>query len=161
MPSGMTEIACCAIVLFCLFQVLASALQQRLLSPSADVDSIDNVETRQPSTTRSPKSPKQPTPTFRKHPARSCPRPLAPPTHGTYRASCPRWPTRPVRSTNTASPLPSEHCSPRTSPPPVIHRSAAPDQFVLPDPPLPTKSKVSCSRSCAVGNSICIDGPPT
>ncbi|PMD54449.1 uncharacterized protein K444DRAFT_618264 [Hyaloscypha bicolor E] len=40
----MTKIACCAIMLFCLFQVLASASQQRPLSPPADVDSIDNVE---------------------------------------------------------------------------------------------------------------------
>lgn len=40
----MTKIACCAIMLFCLFQVLASASQQRPFNPTADMDSIDDIE---------------------------------------------------------------------------------------------------------------------
>jgi hypothetical protein len=40
----MTKMACCAIMLFCLFQVLASASQQRPLNPPVDVDSIDHID---------------------------------------------------------------------------------------------------------------------
>jgi hypothetical protein len=57
MPSAMTKIACCAIVLFCLFQVLASASQQRPLSPPADVDSIDNVKSSTAFYNSQPKEP--------------------------------------------------------------------------------------------------------